>query len=101
MLVSEYSAGTVGSYVIDANGNPILSSRQDFVTGLSGAEGAAIDPLTGDFLFSTFGGANQVVDVRGFAAPPSSVPEPSEILLTASCIVFFGLYRLRSRKRCT
>jgi hypothetical protein len=101
MLVSEYSAGTVGTYVIDANGNPVLSSRQDFVTGLAGAEGAAIDPLTGDFLFSTFGGANQVVEVRGFAAPPSSVPEPSEILLTASSIVLFGLYRLRSRKRRT
>jgi len=60
MLVSEYSAGTVGTYTIDANGNPVLASRQDFITGLSGAEGAAVDPLTGDFFFSTFGGGSQV-----------------------------------------
>ncbi len=69
MLVAEYSAGTVASYTIDANGNPVLGSRQDFITGLTGAEGAAIDPVTGDFYFSTFGGSNQVIQVRGFVAP--------------------------------
>jgi len=69
MLVSEYSSGSVAAYTIDANGNPILGSRQDFITGLTGAEGAAIDPLTGDFLFSTYGGGNQVIEVQGFAVP--------------------------------
>ncbi|MEE9302449.1 MAG: hypothetical protein V3U84_01560 [Thiotrichaceae bacterium] len=66
MLVSEWSAGRVAAYEIDSNGNPILSTRRDFITDLSGAEGAAIDPLTGDFLFSTFGGGDQVVVVKGF-----------------------------------
>jgi hypothetical protein len=41
------------------------------MTGLSGAEGAALDPLTGDFLFSTFGGGSRVIEVRGFAVPKS------------------------------
>jgi hypothetical protein len=39
------------------------------VTGLVGAEGAWIDPLTGDFLFSTFGGSNRVIKVSGFELP--------------------------------
>ncbi|HYB99637.1 MAG TPA: hypothetical protein VEC57_10965 [Candidatus Limnocylindrales bacterium] len=70
MLVAEYAAGEIAAYRIDANGDPIPNSRVDFVTGLSGAEGAVVDPLTGDFLFSTFGGFNQVVAVRGFGVPP-------------------------------
>lgn len=75
MLVSEYSNGTVASYTIDANGNPVLASRQTFIAGLTGAEGAAIDPLTGDFFFSTYGGSNQVIEVRGFSAPaPVAIP---------------------------
>jgi hypothetical protein len=75
VLVSEYTNGTVASYTIDANGNPVLASRQDFIAGLTGAEGAAIDPLTGDFFFSTYGGSNQVIEVRGFSAP-AAVPIP-------------------------
>jgi hypothetical protein len=96
MLVAEYSAGTVGSYTIDANGNPVLASRHDFITGLTGAEGAAIDPLTGDFFFSTFGSGNQVFQVRGFTAPPppSSIPEPSTWLLFSG-----GLLILVSQRR--
>ncbi|MCA8960158.1 MAG: hypothetical protein KDC38_06575 [Planctomycetes bacterium] len=67
MLVSEYSAGRIAAYDLDAQGNPIPGSRVDFITGLTGAEGAMIDPLTGDYLFSTFGGGDRVVVVRGFA----------------------------------
>ena len=43
------------------------ATRRDFITVLEGAEGAAIDPLTGDFLFSTFGGGHRIIVVRGFA----------------------------------
>jgi hypothetical protein len=39
------------------------------VTGLTGAEGALIDPVTGDFLFSTFGGGDKVIRISGFEAP--------------------------------
>src|SRR5438045_143310 len=69
MLVSEYSSGNVVTYTTDANGNPVLASRHVFVSGLTGAEGAAIDPVTGDFLFSTFGGSNRVIRVQGFVPP--------------------------------
>jgi hypothetical protein len=67
MLVSEYQADEVGAYAVDANGDPIVSSRRTFMTGLDGADGAFIDPVTGDFLFSTFGGGDRVIVVRGFA----------------------------------
>jgi hypothetical protein len=69
ILVSEYSAGRVSAYAVDGNGDPLVATRRDFITGLSGAEGAFVDPATGDFLFSTFGGGNRVVVVRGFARP--------------------------------
>ena len=69
LLVSEYSAGEVAAYAVDAAGNPIVSTRRTFITGLDGADGAFIDPVTGDFLFSTFGGGDHIVVVHGFAAP--------------------------------
>jgi hypothetical protein len=69
MLVSEWSEGEVAVYELDSTGNPIPATRVPFITSLNGAEGAAIDPLTGDFLFSTFGGGDRVIVVQGFAAP--------------------------------
>jgi hypothetical protein len=67
VLISEYSANEVAVYETDAQGDPVLASRRTFITGLVGAEGALIDPASGDFLFSTFGGGDRVVAVRGFA----------------------------------
>lgn len=69
VLVSEFSAGRVSAYEIDGNGDPIVTTRRDFLMQLGGAEGAVIDPLTGDFLFSTFGGGNRVLVIEGFSAP--------------------------------
>ncbi|MEZ6017675.1 MAG: hypothetical protein R3F49_21380 [Planctomycetota bacterium] len=69
VLVSEYAAGAVRAYEIDANGDPLVATQRDFLTGLGGAEGAVIDPVTGDFLFSTFGGGDRVLVVHGFTAP--------------------------------
>lgn len=69
VLISEYSAGEVGAYQIDANGDPIVSTRRLFMTGLNGAEGAVIDPVTGDFIFSTYGSSNTILVVNGFDAP--------------------------------
>lgn len=76
MILSEYGAGNVAVYDMDANGDPIVASRQDFITGLTGAEGAVIDPLTGDFLFSTFGGGDRLVRVTGFAVPGAATTLP-------------------------
>jgi hypothetical protein len=85
MLVSEYSADSVAAYALDADGNPDPATRQDFITGLIGAEGAAIDPLTGDFLFSTFlTEDSSVIVVQGFVPPPPLVPEPSSLMLLAA-----------------
>jgi hypothetical protein len=74
MILSEYSAGQVSIYALDDNGDPIVESRQLFMSELFGAEGALIDPLTGDFIFSTFGGGSRVVVVRGFLPPPPVCP---------------------------
>lgn len=75
VLVCEWSLGRVVAYDIDANGDPIVATRRIFITGLSGAEGATIDPLTGDFLFSTFGGGDRVIRVVGFTGitPPGDM----------------------------
>ncbi len=87
ILLSRYASGKIVAIDIDGNGDPIPATERDFLTGLSGAEGAVIDPLTGDFLFSTFGGGNRVVVISGFEAPPSdgvSVPEPGTLWLLAA-----------------
>lgn len=97
LLVSEYGANRVGTYRIDAFGNPIQATRQDFLTGLTGAEGAFIDPLTGDFLFSTFGGGNSLFVIKGFAAPPvPGVPEPTT---WAMMLAGFGIVGSALRRR--
>ncbi len=90
ILIALYGRGAVITAPLDSNGNPRLDESQDVITGLQGAEGAVIDPKTGDFLFSTFGGGNSLVRVTGFkslggvaeAYRPSmvrSVPSPADI----------------------
>ena len=100
LLVSEYGTGIVAAYDNDANGNPLAASRRVFLQGLGGAEGALIDPLTGDFIFSTFGGGNSIYVVSGFVTPPNpGVPEPAT---WAMLIAGFGMagsaMRIRFRK---
>jgi hypothetical protein len=90
MIVSEYSAGSVATYEVDGNGNPIIASRRLFMSGLTGAEGAVFDPLTGDFLFSTFGGGNRVIVVHGFA-----VPEPGTFIAIGAGIALLVTRRRR------
>lgn len=95
VLISEYTAGAVRAYELDANGDPIPGTSADFITGLSGAEGAFIDPVTNDFLFSTFGSNDQVVRVSGFAA----VPEPGVLFLGGTGVVGFFAYSWNHTRR--
>lgn len=104
LLVSDFSAGRISAYELDANGNPLVSTRRDFLTGLTGAEGALIDPVTGDFLFSTFGGGDRIVRVDGFVAPPPPPPPPSVVPLPAagfmllSGLIGFGFMRRKNAR---
>jgi RHS repeat-associated protein len=76
LVVSEWAIGAVSTYQVDGNGDPIISTRRTLLSNLpAGAEGAMIDPLTGDYLFGTFGGSpDHVFAVRGFN--PTVAPEP-------------------------
>jgi hypothetical protein len=67
VLISEYQASTIAAYGVDAQGNPIPSTRVPFITGLANVEGAYVDNTSGDYLFSTFTGNTRVLVVRGFA----------------------------------
>lgn len=95
LLIAEYTSGSIAAYDLDANGNPLVGTRRDFITDLTGAEGAVIDPLTGDFLFSTFGGGSRIVRVDGFVPPPE-MPEPATLLLVGVGLVGVGLVRRRN-----
>ncbi len=66
VLITEYGLGSVSLYQVNAQGNPVPASRLPFLTGLSGAEGACTDPVTGALVFSTYGGGSRVVLVEGF-----------------------------------
>jgi hypothetical protein len=73
VLICEFGFGAISAYQLDSNGDPVAGTRTPFLTGLTGVTGAALDPLTGDLLFSTFGGGSRVVVVRGFAPPQPAV----------------------------
>ena len=74
VLIVQYGYSKVVTAPLDANGDPIMAQSQDFIRNLPQASGACIDPVTGDFLFDTWGGSNEVTRVTGFATP---TPAPS------------------------
>lgn len=72
IIVSEWSLGTIASFQVDTNGNPIASTRDVLYHGLDGPEGALFDPVTGDMIFSTWPEDNatpQILVFQGFAHP--------------------------------
>ena len=98
LLVSEYGVDEIAAYQVDGNGDPVVTKRRVFLAGLDGAEGALIDPVTGDFLFSTFGGGSRVIVVRGFRTPPPALPAP-EAGKTVNAFVVRGTVRIKRGKR--
>lgn len=84
MLVAEYETGVVMAYSVDSNGLPILAAGQIFITGIAGAQGATLDPLTGDFFFSTFSdsGINEVFKVS--LTSPGPAPTVTSVVNSVS-----------------
>lgn len=71
IIVSEWSTNTVGVYQADAQGDPAMATRKDFFTTFPRPWGAYFEPLTGDFMFLTWGaGVDRIYIVQGFKAPP-------------------------------
>ena len=101
MLVSEYSRGMVRAYDVGPQGQPLPATGRDFIHNLSGAEGGVLDPLTGDFLFSTFSSSNTVIVVRGFTVPPCNTADvgrqggeaiPDHLLDNNDFVVFINYF---------
>lgn len=64
VLVAEWASNNIVAYSIDANGDPIPSTRQIIVSGFPSPEAMAVDPLTGDLLVTNLLGLT-VNRVRG------------------------------------
>jgi hypothetical protein len=73
ILVTEYSGGRVVAYELAATGFPTIASARPMVTGIAGAEGASIDPVTGNYVFTTFGATNSFFVLSGGFVPPIDV----------------------------
>jgi hypothetical protein len=76
IIVAEWSQSDrtqdrVAVYDADDNGDPVATSRQEFMSKFPRPWGAYFEPLTGDYLFLTWGdGDDRVYIVQGFVPPP-------------------------------
>lgn len=66
LLAAEWSAGNVAAYQIDSIGNPLPATRQVVIAGLANMGGGAVDPITGDIVFT--GGSGNLVVLRNGSA---------------------------------
>lgn len=77
IILSEWSADSVATYEVDGQGDPQPGSRKAFFEKFTKPWGAYFDPLTGDFLFLTWGPApDRLYVVQGFTKPPPPPPPP-------------------------
>jgi hypothetical protein len=61
----------VAVYEVDQAGDPVVATRQDFFAKFPRPWGAYFEPVTGDYLFLSWGtGMDRVYVVRGFVPPP-------------------------------
>lgn len=77
LIVAEWSKDTVATYEVDDQGDPLPATRKPFFTAFPRPWGAYFEPVTGDFMFLTWGSApERVFIVQGFAPPPPPPPPP-------------------------
>ncbi len=110
LLMSEYDNNAIAAYKIDANGDPIPDSRRDFITGIGyhsptsliGVQGATVDPVTGDFLFSTYfegdPSVSKVYEVRR-SEQLTSVPEPQGVGAFVTALALIGFRVVSNTKK--
>ncbi len=61
----------VAVYEVDDQGDPMLATRREFFAKFPRPWGAYFEPVTGDYLFLSWGtGEDRVYAVRGFVPPP-------------------------------
>jgi hypothetical protein len=71
VLVAEWSSGEIVRYDTDVHGDPLPGTRQPLVGNVPSCGGGAVDPVSGDMLF-TFG-AGHLLAVRNTASPCGSM----------------------------
>lgn len=74
IVMAEWST-SVSFFDVDPQGDPLVATRRPFLTGLTNAWGAYFEPVTGDFMFPSWGN-DRVVIVQGFQAPPMPPAPP-------------------------
>lgn len=70
VLINEYDDLSIAAYELDGNGDPVPGTRQEFLTGVSGPDGLAFDPFSGDLIISDYNN-DRLFRVTGFPAPPT------------------------------
>jgi hypothetical protein len=69
--VGDASLDRVAVYEADGNGDPVVATRKEFMTMFPRPWGAYFEPITGDYLFLSWGtGNDHLYIVQGFVPPP-------------------------------
>jgi hypothetical protein len=68
ILVGEFNLGSLATYAVDTNGDPVISTRQVFASGLGSAFVMTVDPVTLDVIHAGWSGS-QVHVIKGFGLP--------------------------------
>lgn len=93
VLVAEWNAG-IAAYSTDANGDPLPNTRQLVMTGLSANGGGAIDPVSGDILFTGGGGRLAALRLGATCGSITSYGQPSPGSTVTPTLTGYGCARL-------
>jgi hypothetical protein len=70
LVITKFNTSEVYAYDVDENGDPIPATERLFIDNLSGAEGATLDPTTGDFLFGVYALNGNIIRVSRVTEDP-------------------------------